>query len=105
MKIDQDKQQLHLMDLAKSSSVKTKNDAAQATTSTTDGTASVSDKVELSGWKAEVNRLKEKVKALPDVNEDKVAQIQQELKSDTYNVRGELVARSMLKSQLLDEIF
>lgn len=105
MKIEQDKQQLHLMDLSKSSSVKTKNDVAQAASSATDATGGVTDKVELSGWTAEVNRLKEKVKALPDTNEEKVAQMQQALTSDTYNVKGELVARSMLKSQLLDEIF
>jgi negative regulator of flagellin synthesis FlgM len=104
MKIDQDKQ-LHLADsLIKSSSVKTKNDAAKTATNTADGSAGVSDKVELSGWKAEVSRLKEKVKALPDVNEEKVAKMRQALQSDTYNVKGELVARSMLKSQLLDEI-
>lgn len=104
MKINQDKQ-LQLLDLNKSSSVKTKNDAAQAGGSTTDTTAGVTDKVELSGWKAEVTKLKERVKALPDVNEEKVARIQQALKNDTYNVRGELVARGMMKSQLLDEIF
>jgi flagellar biosynthesis anti-sigma factor FlgM len=103
MKIDRDKQLPLTDNLSKSSSVKAKNDAAQQPAA--DKTSTVADKVELSGWKAEVNRLKDKVKALPDVNEEKVAQMQKALKTDTYNVRGELVARGMLKSQLLDEIF
>jgi flagellar biosynthesis anti-sigma factor FlgM len=104
MKINQDNQ-LQLLDLNKSSSVKTKSDAAQTNTAANDNTAAVTDTVELSGLKAQVANLRDRVKALPDVNEEKVAQIQQALKNDTYNVKGELVARSMLKSQLLDEIF
>lgn len=100
MKIDN--RQLQLLDnLTKPSSVRTKTDANKAITQTAVNTT---DKVELSGWKEEVARLRDKVKALPDVREDKVAAIQEQIKSETYNVKGELVAKSMLKSNLLDEI-
>jgi len=102
MKIDNDKQ-MHLMEgLSKSSLVKTKNDGAKTATQPTIGTQ---DKVELSSWKDEVNRLKEKVKAMPAVRAEKVAEIQEALKTETYNVKGELVARKILQSHLLDEIF
>jgi len=37
------------------------------------------------------------------VNESKVASMKQAIDSGTYNAKGVLVARSMLKSQLLDE--
>jgi anti-sigma28 factor (negative regulator of flagellin synthesis) len=37
------------------------------------------------------------------VNEDKVANVKQAIDSGTYNAKGVMVARSMLKSQLLDE--
>jgi flagellar biosynthesis anti-sigma factor FlgM len=101
MKIDNNRQ-LQLLDtLSKSGVAKTKTDTNQAVNKTVTNTT---DKVELSGWKEEVSRLKEKVKALPDVREDKVATVQQQMKSETYNVNGKLVAKSILKSNLLDEI-
>ena len=103
MKIDNDKQMHLLENLSKSSLAKTKNDAAKTTASlVADGTK---DKVELSSWKDEVNRLKEKAKAIPAVRAEKVAEVQQALKTETYNVKGELVARKILQSHLLDEIF
>lgn len=102
MKIDKDKQ-IHLLEnLSKPSSTKDRKNTAQATAQSPGDTR---DKVELSGWKEEVNRLKEKVKVIPVVRADKIANIQEALKTETYNVKGELVARSILKSQLLDEIF
>ncbi len=64
-----------------------------------------SDKVELSSRKQEIETIKEKVMASPDIRQAKVDQIREAIKAETYNVKGELVARSMLKSHLLDEIF
>jgi len=66
--------------------------------------ASTSDKVELSGRKEEIQRLTDRVKAAPVVRQDKVDQITDSLANQTYNVKGELVARSMMKSQLLDQV-
>jgi len=60
--------------------------------------------VELSSWKDEVARLKEKVKAIPVVDEEKVARVKQAIDSGIYEVNSQLVARGILKSQLLDEI-
>jgi flagellar biosynthesis anti-sigma factor FlgM len=102
VKIDKDTN-IHLLDnLAKSSVAKPKSDAAQTMTQKK---ANVTDKVELSSSKEEVNKLKEKIKAIPTVNADKVAEMQEALKTDTYNPKGELVARKILQSHLLDEIF
>lgn len=102
MKIDNDKQMHLLENLSKSSLTKTKNDAAKMPASQVAG--GTKDKVELSSWKDEVNRLKEKAKAIPAVRAEKVAEVQQVLKTETYNVKGELVARKILQSHLLDEI-
>ncbi len=102
MKIERDKQ-LHLLEnLSKSSSLKIKNDATR--TSNAQAAVATQDKVELSGWKDEVNALKEKVKAIPEVRAEKVAEMQETLKTETYNVKGEIVARKILQSHLLDEI-
>jgi flagellar biosynthesis anti-sigma factor FlgM len=103
MKIDKDKQLQLLQNLTGPSSSKAKSDASQTAAQGAAGTTA--DKVELSGWKDQVASLKEKIKALPDVDEDKVASTQQAITSGTYNANGQMVARSILKSQLLDEIF
>ncbi len=99
MKIDNDKQVVLLNNLTKPASLKGGSDAQGSSKSV----AGTGDTVELSGWKSQVSSLKERVKALPDVNEDKVASMKQAIDSGTYNAKGVLVARSMLKSQLLDE--
>jgi negative regulator of flagellin synthesis FlgM len=65
----------------------------------------LSDKVELSSRKQEIETIKEKVMALPVIRQEKIDQIREAIKTETYNVKGELVAKSMLKSSLLDEIF
>jgi flagellar biosynthesis anti-sigma factor FlgM len=69
------------------------------------GKSAMSDKVELSSRKQEIDKIKEKVMASPVIRQDKVDQIREAIKGETYNVKGELVAKSMLKSNLLDEIY
>lgn len=61
------------------------------------------DKVELSTRKAEIDKLKERVKAAPATRQEKIDTIKQAIENGTYNVKGEDVARSILKNQLLDE--
>jgi len=90
-----------LKNLPQSSSVKSKADTPQ--TSAQQAAAST-DKVELSSWKDEVARLKEKTKAIPVIDEEKVARVKQAIDSGTYGVNSQSVARDILKSQLSDEI-
>ncbi len=70
------------------------------------GTTDNFDTVELSTKRQQqISELTEKVKAQPAVRQDKVDAMREAIKNETYNVKGELVARSMMKSQLLDELF
>ncbi|HEX2964352.1 MAG TPA: flagellar biosynthesis anti-sigma factor FlgM [Syntrophorhabdaceae bacterium] len=62
------------------------------------------DKVELSSRKPEINSIKERVKAETGIRQDKVDAMREAIQNQTYNVRGELVARDIMKSQLLDEL-
>ncbi len=100
MKIQNDNKTNVLDSLVKSGQVKTSKDAA--TGGKVDGNAT--DTVEISSRKEEIQRIKDKVMAAPEVRQDKVDRIRQELDAQTYNPRGELVAKSILKSQLLDEV-
>lgn len=63
-----------------------------------------SDKVEISSRKQEIDGLAAKAKAQPAVREEKVATLKQAIDEGTYNARGEIVAGSILKSNILDEI-
>jgi flagellar biosynthesis anti-sigma factor FlgM len=100
MKIQNDKNALLLESLTKSVQSK----PSKETGVKENGITTIFDRVELTSRKDEINRLKEKVKAEPVVRQEKVASIKEALTTETYNVKGELVARSILKSQLLDEI-
>ncbi len=62
------------------------------------------DKVELSTRKEEISSIKDRVKSEPGIRQDKVDMMREAVQNQTYNIRGELVARSILKSQLLDEL-
>ncbi len=101
MKIGKDKQPQSLLNFPVSSAGKSTTGTSQ---SASQGSVGTTDKVELSGWKDEVTRLKEKAKAIPAVDEEKVARVKQAIESGTYNVNGRLVARDILKGQLSDEI-
>jgi flagellar biosynthesis anti-sigma factor FlgM len=62
------------------------------------------DKVELSTKREEINSIKDRVKAEPGIRQDKVDMMREAVQNQTYNIKGEMVARSILKSQLLDEL-
>ena len=100
MKITNDKQTGAVNTLLKT--VGNKN--AKEQLSDVRGGKDVIDKVELSSNKKMVETIVEKVKALPEIRQDKVEQIRQAIKSETYNVKGELIAKSILKSNILDTI-
>ncbi len=92
---------VHVLDhLVKSANAQSpKTGAAQK-----EGGQQVVDKVELSNRKNEIDSLKEKVKAAPATRQDKIDAIKEAIANGTYEVKGEDIARSMLKSQILDEL-
>jgi flagellar biosynthesis anti-sigma factor FlgM len=65
---------------------------------------SILDKVELFTNKQEINVLKVRVKAEPAVRQERVDAIRKAIRNETYVIQSELVARSLLKSHLLDEL-
>lgn len=99
MKIGNDKK-TNLLDLMQASQIKHQKDPGIEKKKTEESL----DKVELSVNKREIEKIKERVKAAPVIDQEKVNTIKDAIRNETYNIRGELVAKSIIKNNLLDEI-
>lgn len=100
MKINNEVKNSLLESLTKSKNIKT----SQETDVQRRQSGGISDTVELSAKKNEINRIKEKIKAEPVVRQEKVDSIREAIQTETYNIKGQLVAKSILKDHLLDQI-
>ncbi len=100
MKINNEVKNSLLESLTKSKNIQTSQEADVQRKQS----GSIADKVELSGSRDEINRIKEKVKTAPVIRQEKVDSIREAIQTETYNVKGELVAKSILKNHLLDQI-
>ncbi|OPX98279.1 MAG: Anti-sigma-28 factor, FlgM [Syntrophorhabdus sp. PtaU1.Bin002] len=100
MKIMNDTKPTLIENLIKSNNIKT----SQGTDVQGTKSGDMADKVELTGRKDEINSIKERINSTPIVREEKVENLRQAVQTGTYNIKGELVAKSLLKSCLLDEI-
>ena len=61
------------------------------------------DTVELSNEAKALQRLEKALKAVPEVREDKVAEIRKQLAQGTYKVDGQKIAFNMLKESVFNE--
>jgi negative regulator of flagellin synthesis FlgM len=100
MKIDNEVKSSLLESLIKSKNIKT----SQESDIQKNQSGGMADRVELSARKDEINRIKEKIKAVPIMRQEKMESIREAIQTETYNVKGELVAKSLLKNHLLDQI-
>ncbi len=66
-------------------------------------TVSRQDSVVLSPKAKEIQETKELLSAVPDVREEKVAQIKTQIENGTYEIDGEKVASRMIRESLLNE--
>jgi flagellar biosynthesis anti-sigma factor FlgM len=103
MKVENDKKTSLLDSLVRPNQLKTQKDqSGKGVEGKGDGNHT--DTVELTSRKEEIERLKERVKAAPILSQGKIDRIREAIQTETYNVKGELVARSIIKSHLLDQI-
>ena len=100
MNIDNEVKSSLLESLIKSKNIKT----SQESDIQKKQSGGMADRVELSARKDEINRIKEKVKAAPVMRQEKMDNIREAIQAETYNIKGELVAKSILKNHLLDQI-
>ena len=52
----------------------------------------------------QVKEAREQLDLIPDVREEKVAEIKDQLEKGTYNIDGKKIAFKMVKESLIDEI-
>lgn len=62
------------------------------------------DRIEVSAGAKEFNRIKSALKGLPELRDDKVNQVSEQLSSEKYNVDSELVASGIVKESILNKV-
>ena len=63
------------------------------------------DKVALSPEAKQLQEAKKSLDSLPDVREDKVAEIKEQIEAGTYTIDGEKIAFKMIRESILDRLF
>lgn len=69
------------------------------------GEVSKEDKVELSPKAKEIQEAKKLLQAIPDVRNEKITLIKNQVEKGTYRINGEKTAAKMLEESLLNELF
>ncbi len=64
-----------------------------------------SDRLELSVRGQEISHLNDLIQSVPDVREERAAQVRRDIESGTYNVKAEKIAEKIIGGNLLDEVF
>ena len=62
------------------------------------------DKVALSPEAKQIQDVKKRLDSLPDVREDKVAEIKEQIEAGTYTIDGEKIAFKMIRESILDRL-
>jgi negative regulator of flagellin synthesis FlgM len=64
-----------------------------------EGVTSPDDKLEVSGLASEVGRLVEKIKELPDMRDEKVTALREQVRSGNYQPTSEQIAAAILDKE------
>ena len=63
------------------------------------------DNVELSQSARDLQSAQKALQDLPDIREDKVAALKQQIENGAYHIRTDKIAANMLKESLINDIF
>jgi negative regulator of flagellin synthesis FlgM len=87
----------YIVDIGRTEATREKVATAAAQASKGAGAVSSTDRIELSGTRPDLEKLKRDLAALPDVRQDRVALAKQKLQSG-YQVEGKALAQKMMES-------
>jgi negative regulator of flagellin synthesis FlgM len=79
-------------------------DKVQATSGKVEKQQTKTDTVVLSDAAKRIQEAKKQLDALPDIREDKVAQLKEQVENGTYEIDAEKIADKMLKDTLLNNL-
>ena len=79
-------------------------DKADAASEQTEKQQAKADTVVLSDAAKTVQEAQTQLKSIPDVREDKVAELKEKIENDTYEVDADKLAGKMLKDALLNDL-
>ena len=79
-------------------------DKADAASEQTEKQQAKADTVVLSDTAKTVQEAQTQLKSIPDVREDKVAELKEKIENDTYEVDADKLAGKMLKDALLNDL-
>ena len=79
-------------------------DKADPTVEQSEKQQAKADTVVLSDTAKQLQEAKKQLEAIPDVREDKVAQIKEQIENGTYEINEEKIADKMLKDSLLNDL-
>lgn len=63
------------------------------------------DSVELSQNARDLQKAQQALQELPDIRQDKVAALKQQIENGTYDIRADKIAANMIKESLNDDLF
>ena len=76
--------------------------AAQAAEKQAAAASKTTEKVDLSTMARDIQKAKVEVSKLPDVREEKVREVKDQVDKGTYNVSGEQIANKMVGESIID---
>lgn len=79
-------------------------DKVDATSEQPEKQQTKADTVELSDTAKKVQEAQKQLEAIPDVREDKVAQLKEQIENKTYDMDEEKIARNMISDALLNDL-
>ena len=79
-------------------------DKVDATSEQPEKQETKSDTVVLSDTAKKIQQTQTQLKAIPDVREDKVAQLKEQIENGTYEIDEEKIADKMLKDSLFNDL-
>ena len=77
---------------------------AEAVTEKAEKQTAKADTVVLSDAAKRIQEAKKQLDAIPDIREDKVAQLKEQIENGTYEINEEKIADKMLRDSLLNEL-
>ncbi len=98
MEINGNNTPVNLVSYTNRTNVSNQNESHRTTQSSSP--SSGNDKVDLSSQAKEANRAFAELKRLPEVREEKVGEIKNQVETETYKVNGDKIAVSMLNESL-----